>query len=182
MSKPHQVFSESETRMGRGYRCGLRGELRLLARVLVLTLGFSLSILVLRGIGAGPESKTCMTAAHSAFQETPALYPRLLQSFERNQGQTDGQVKFLARGAGYTLFLTRQAAVLKLLSAAGSGRAARGAEAVVRVKWMRANPAVEVGGEEELAGRSNYFLGRDAHRWHSDIPRRIASPRVENSS
>src|SRR5258707_6185070 len=27
-------------------------------------------------------------------------------SFEANQGQTDGEVKFLSRGRGYTLFLT----------------------------------------------------------------------------
>ena len=27
-------------------------------------------------------------------------------SFERNQGQTDAQVKFLARGNGYAVFLT----------------------------------------------------------------------------
>ena len=156
--------------MGGGYRRGPCGGLRLRARVLVLTLGFSFSILVLHGMGADPESKTSMTAARSSFQEPPVVFSRLPQSFERNQGQTDAQVKFLARGAGYTLFLTRQAAVLKLLSAAGSGKSARGAEAVVRVKWMGANPVVQVGGEEELAGRSNYFLGQDARRWHSDIP------------
>ncbi len=33
-------------------------------------------------------------------------YGRLPLSFEANQGQTDDQVKFLARGRGYTLFLT----------------------------------------------------------------------------
>src|SRR5690349_19124356 len=35
-------------------------------------------------------------------------------SFEPNQGQTDPNVKFLARGAGYALFLTDHEAVLKL--------------------------------------------------------------------
>ena len=34
--------------------------------------------------------------------------------FEPNQGQTDPQVKFLARGAGYGLFLTADEAVLEL--------------------------------------------------------------------
>ena len=33
-------------------------------------------------------------------------YGKLPLSFEANQGQTDSQVKFLARGRGYTLFLT----------------------------------------------------------------------------
>lgn len=51
----------------------------------------------------------------------PATHTRVLQSygrlpltFEANQGQTDSRVKFLARGAGYTLFLTQGAAVLQL--------------------------------------------------------------------
>ncbi len=35
-------------------------------------------------------------------------------SFEVNQGQTDSRVKFLSRGAGYTLFLTSSEAVLAL--------------------------------------------------------------------
>ncbi len=34
--------------------------------------------------------------------------------FEPNQGQTDPRVKFLARGAGYGLFLTADEAVLQL--------------------------------------------------------------------
>src|ERR1700690_3295447 len=41
-------------------------------------------------------------------------YGRLPLSFEENWGQTDPQVKFLARGTGYALFLTPTEAVLKL--------------------------------------------------------------------
>ena len=37
---------------------------------------------------------------------------KLPLAFERNQGQTGSQVKFLARGQGYTLFLTSGEAVL----------------------------------------------------------------------
>ena len=39
-------------------------------------------------------------------------YGRLSLSFEPNRGQTDGQVQFLSRGWGYTLFLTANQAVL----------------------------------------------------------------------
>jgi uncharacterized repeat protein (TIGR01451 family) len=49
-------------------------------------------------------------------------YGKLPLSFEVNQGQTDGPVKFLARGQGYTLFLTSQEAVLSLQKFEGSGR------------------------------------------------------------
>ena len=41
-------------------------------------------------------------------------YGKLPLSFEANQGQTAGQVKFLLRGRGYTLFLTADEAVLAL--------------------------------------------------------------------
>jgi hypothetical protein len=41
-------------------------------------------------------------------------YGKLPLSFEANQGQTNSQVQFLARGGGYTLFLTSTEAVLSL--------------------------------------------------------------------
>src|SRR5689334_16821554 len=58
----------------------------------------------------------------SAASRTPqAAQPRLVEaygklplSFEINKGQTGSQVKFLARGSGYSLFLTGNEAVLAL--------------------------------------------------------------------
>jgi hypothetical protein len=41
-------------------------------------------------------------------------YGKLPLSFEANQGQTDSRVRFLARGGGYTIFLTDDEAVLTL--------------------------------------------------------------------
>ncbi|HEY0051201.1 MAG TPA: hypothetical protein VGB68_18040, partial [Pyrinomonadaceae bacterium] len=41
-------------------------------------------------------------------------YGKLPLHFEPNHGQTDAQVKFLARGQGYALFLTEKEAVLSL--------------------------------------------------------------------
>ena len=42
------------------------------------------------------------------------FYGQLPLSFELNQGQSDGRVKFLSRGQGYALFLTASEAVLSL--------------------------------------------------------------------
>ena len=42
-------------------------------------------------------------------------YGKIPLSFEANFGQTDARVKFLARGAGYTVFLTDRDATLKYL-------------------------------------------------------------------
>jgi hypothetical protein len=44
-------------------------------------------------------------------------YSKIPLSFEANLGQTTSQVKFLARGSGYTLFLTASEAVLSLRGA-----------------------------------------------------------------
>src|SRR5438067_1297106 len=44
----------------------------------------------------------------------PHVRENLPMSFEANQGQTDGEVQFLARGRGYALFLTSTQAVLSL--------------------------------------------------------------------
>ncbi len=52
--------------------------------------------------------------AGSLANQLVANYGKLPLSFEANQGQTDGQVKFLSRGRGYSLFLTGDEAVLTL--------------------------------------------------------------------
>jgi hypothetical protein len=44
----------------------------------------------------------------------PADYGKLPSAFEANQGQSDPEVKFLAQGRGYGLFLTDRAAELAL--------------------------------------------------------------------
>ena len=50
-------------------------------------------------------------------------YGNLPLSFEANQGQTDARVRFVARGGGYTIFLTESGAVLNLRKAQiGMGR------------------------------------------------------------
>ena len=86
-------------------------------------------------------------------------------SFEANQGQVDQQVKYLARGQGYTLFLTPGGAVLSLRSS-GAGNP---------TEWLRlvlqgAARAPAIHGEEVLPGRSNYFVGSDPARWRTNIP------------
>ena len=57
-------------------------------------------------------------------------------SFEGNEGQVDEHVKFLARGQGYTLFLTPGSAILGLRSA-GAGNPTEW----VRLDLQGASPA-----------------------------------------
>src|SRR5713101_2379850 len=118
-------------------------------------------------------------------------YGRLPLPFETNLGQTDSEVKFLARGAGYTVFLTPSEAVLVLRSPQTSDqtpapvvarldRRARGqreretrpqrAATVVRLGLVGANPDPGVVGLEPLSGKANYFTGNDPQKWRTGIP------------
>src|SRR5438093_9995228 len=62
------------------------------------------------------EDRLCPSSISDALGKLPL-------SFEANQGQTDSQVQFLARGGGYTLFLTSTEAVLSLQGRQASTRA-----------------------------------------------------------
>ena len=81
-------------------------------------------------------------------------------SFEANRGQTDPAVKFLSRGNGYALFLTRDSAVFKLHSFQQSE-----SPAVVRMKLAGANRDARVSGADALPGSANYFMGSDPNKW-----------------
>jgi hypothetical protein len=105
-------------------------------------------------------------------------YGNLPLSFERNEGQSDPRVPYLARGGGYTLFLTPSEAVLSLRGGEpdqekspakepGARRAVR--NTVVRLKLVGANPAPNVWASDEMAGKSHYFVGHDPGRWRRDV-------------
>lgn len=92
-------------------------------------------------------------------------------AFEVNEGQTDNRVDFLARGNGYAVFLTPGKAVLSLQAADdGSGSdAAMGQMAALGVQLVGADVGASAEGQEELEGKTNYFLGADPSQWRTDV-------------
>jgi hypothetical protein len=114
-----------------------------------------------------------LSGTGAAADQLRDAYGQIPLSFEANQGQTAAQVRFLARGPGYAVFLTPSQAVLRLQKPvppdAAQG-AASSAEAVVTMSLLGSNPAPAVMGLDPLAGTSNYFIGNDPSRWHSAIP------------
>jgi hypothetical protein len=116
-------------------------------------------LLALSGLSSGAVLAAASTqaAAIETFTTMP-LY------FEPNQGQTEAQVKFLSRGAGHTLFLTRSKAVLVLPRRDPEHR-----QIVVDMAYVGANRQPQISGREELTGRVNYFIGDGARRWHTNI-------------
>lgn len=77
----------------------------------ILSLGFLLVPANLSVSGNMVEdSELLQTTSNRGTQ----VYGNLPLYFETNQGQTDAEAKFLARGMGYTLFLTPTEMVLAL--------------------------------------------------------------------
>jgi len=97
-----------------------------------------------------------------------AAYGQLPLAFEENQGQTAEEVKFLSRGAGYTVFLTSDEAVLRLRKASHDNDRA---ETVVRMKLRGGLSASRVSGRGELRGKINYLNGRDPAKWRRGVTR-----------
>jgi hypothetical protein len=141
-----------------------------------------------------------MTSNHTSVSTQPATAPSAAQkedfsrdygklplAFEVNQGQTAPEVRYLAHGPSYQLFLTNQEAVLTLRQSSASGKksakgasllAARGHHtpnavaktSVLRMHFDGANPAAEIAGTKLLPGKTNYFIGNDPKKWHTDVP------------
>jgi uncharacterized repeat protein (TIGR01451 family) len=109
-----------------------------------------------------------------------ALLSQLPLIFEPNQGQTNPSVKFVSRGAGYSLFLDSTGAVLAMRTAhpAPAGRSAasqNGGEngqsmESVRMTLVGSNPRAAIAGGDQLPGKSNYFIGNDPKKWRTGVP------------
>ena len=128
-----------------------------------------------------------------------ASFAALPLAFEANEGQTDPQVKYMARGNGYKLFLTSGDAIFSLASTSSS-RVSRPREMMehripgysrelkklIRTPIARAQHNVSsmaslrmhvVGGKQDaqivnsglLPSKVNYFIGKDPRNWHTAV-------------
>jgi hypothetical protein len=96
-------------------------------------------------------------------QQIAAVYGHVPLNFEANQGQTDSEGRFLARGKGYTLFLTPTEAILL-----SEQRQQKGPRHALRIRFIGANLTPDVQGLDEVPGKSNYLIG-NRNRWHTKI-------------
>ncbi len=118
-----------------------------------------LSLPLLSAPSASSAVNTPAPPAPAARARILDAYGRLPLSFEANQGQTDRRVRFLARGQGYTLFLTGTEAALRLSPAASpaprpEGRGCPGGKARER--------ACTIGGELRSAAGDRSAPGGNA--------------------
>lgn len=110
--------------------------------------------------------------------------------FEENAGQIDPQVRYVARGLGYTLYLTATDAVFAVRepSAGASAKAELGRDwqpepiegRVIRMRMRSGHPEPELVPGTELPGVSHYYLGDDPAQWRTGV-RSFDSVRVEGA-
>jgi hypothetical protein len=130
-----------------------------------------------------------------------ASFAALPLAFEANEGQTDSQVKYLARGSGYTLFLTSGDAVLSFASDSSSvqsrpkemmqrrlpgysrethrlirrnqprARHKASSMASLRMHVVGGQSDAQVVGSGQLSAKVNYIIGNDPSKWHRGVPR-----------
>jgi hypothetical protein len=113
-------------------------------------------------LSAPPVGATLAQPDTATQARLSAAYGQLPLSFEANRGQVDSRVNFLSRGAGYSLFLTPTKAVLSLTQGGTSN--------VVSMRVVGANLESHVVGLDKQAGVSNYFIGNDPSKWHTNVP------------
>lgn len=137
------------------------------------------------GFASNPRADLSVARSSRSWAEA---YGQLPLSFEENQGQTAGVVRYLTRGSGYELFLTAQEAVLALknpirldlsprhrfatILALRKARQARQTKQLttLRLRFEGANREPQIVGTGEMPGKVNYFIGNDPKKWHTDVP------------
>ena len=132
-----------------------------------------------------PAASVANPSANSSAQSDARVreaYGKLPISFEANAGQSDSQVRFLSRNAGFNLFLTPAEAVISLKAAsarkhtaggigslAGDGKSESSDGAVVRLSFDGANKNPTLQALDKQANTSNYLIGNDASQWRAGV-------------
>ncbi len=123
------------------------------------------------------EPHVTLVQDSSAGSITTALQPPM--QFEPNLGQTGSQVQFMARGVGYTVFLTPSEAVLVL----PAGQPTKDSQStnkntpdqtnlkqVVHLQVLGANPSPVIRGVNKTSTTINRLSGSDPTQWQTHVP------------
>ena len=106
-------------------------------------------------------------------------FGKLPLSFEANTGQADSELKFIARGSGYGLFLSPAETLLVLRSRTKTERSNKTSRLLspqpsvsepLSMKLVKANQNPRIVGLDQLPGETNYFIGNDPQKWRTKVP------------
>ncbi|HEY0457869.1 MAG TPA: hypothetical protein VGC97_01885 [Pyrinomonadaceae bacterium] len=98
-------------------------------------------------------------------------YGKMSLLFEQNKGQTDRAAKFIARGSGYTLYLTETEAVFQLKTAetgrqndseelSGKTRIVKTKSDKLKIRFVGANQNPKMTGDAQAVTKTNYYTGK----------------------
>jgi MYXO-CTERM domain-containing protein len=153
---------------GGGCGCTMKGNAPASAAIGALLLGVAFVLRrSRRALGVLPA--VCALAAQPDATTTPSLLAassanvvattmQVPVRFEANVGQWDPSVRFVTRGGG-----ARQA----YLTNEGATFVVHGSAVTLKVAGARSSALVP---EEELRTKSNFLLGRDPSKWHTNVP------------
>jgi hypothetical protein len=102
-------------------------------------------------------------------------YGKLPLSFVENKGQVDKRVSYYLRRGQGTIFFTKKAIVYDLISGESpilreaKGRTKEAARLSFTLEPIGAHEDVRLVARNRLPGKTNYFIGSDPKRWHTDI-------------
>ena len=122
-----------------------------------------------------PDKAAVTAADHTApFQ----VFSQRPLSFERNVGQSNAGTEFVSRGAGYSLALGSEGAVLSIANSENTGRGLGGRPApapifrttALRMSLVGTNRNAEITGIDPSPDKVNYLMGNDPKHWHLHVP------------
>ena len=146
---------------------------------------------------APTPASTARTAAPPSQDRVKAKYAALPLAFEKNEGQANPQIQYVARGKGYKLGLKSNQAIMTLPGKKRDSevrdmmmnkrRGAAGVRAMmkkrrltaphapsttasVQMNLLGANPHAQLVAGDLQQGKVNYFLGNDPAKWISNVP------------
>jgi len=123
-------------------------------------------LLALALLASGPLPAAPVRADSGISPVAPGrAFADLPLSFERNLGQTDASVRFVARADGQIVYLTQDEAVLVL-----DAPSTAGTRPVLRLSLAGADRSAPLQGLRPTGGRSNYFRGTEPSQWQRGIP------------
>ncbi len=153
----------------------------------------AVAVIALTSAGTRPHKSAAYQSAAAAVPSLSAAqrvkigarFDALPVAFEANAGQTDPQVKYLARGNGYSLFLTGNEAVFAVRSSASDTVQSQAASlpaklslrtrrvnvqssektAAIRMHAVGGNSHAVISAGSEMPGTINYYLGNDPSKW-----------------
>jgi hypothetical protein len=127
-----------------------------------------------------PKQLSSVFAKNSKQLNFRAAYGQMPMAFEANEGQSDSRVRYIARGSGYSLFLSDLETVIAL-NRYGNGLSAKSdfpktgkgpkllGQDVLRLSLVGGSRGVVFEAQDPLPGMSHYFIGNNSSRWKTNL-------------